>query len=339
MAKTSSWLAANLHDFITGSHFTTNLLQLLHENCPLVRVATETVHLSGIDLYLLRLDSLCPSLGGNKIFKLFGHLRDYLEKGYELPVASFGGAHSNHLYALAHACHILGLPCVGFIRGEPSITPSATLADLDALGMQLRFVRRSEYRLKEQLSWRQTQGNFYWIPEGGGGPRGVLGCIEIGRFLAAQAPSAVALACGTGSTLAGIHLGLGDTPVLGVSALKGAKKSLENAISNWDSQVAMETLPNGVQNFKVCPQAFTIADEFHCGGFARYPGYLAEFVSAFEADTGILLDPVYTSKLLWGVAALARRGHWSEGAKVIAVHTGGLQGRRGRNLEYLSGAN
>jgi len=56
---------------------------------------------------------------------------------------------------------------------------------------------------------------------------------------------------------------------------------------------------------------------------------LQTFWHDFEAETGILLDPVYSLKMFWGIAQLAAQGYWKPGTRLVAVHTGGLQGRRG----------
>jgi 1-aminocyclopropane-1-carboxylate deaminase len=64
---------------------------------------------------------------------------------------------------------------------------------------------------------------------------------------------------------------------------------------------------------------------YHFGGYAKLPPELRTFIRQFEAEFGILLDPIYTGKLLFGVLDLIERGHFAVGSTVVAVHTGGLQ--------------
>jgi 1-aminocyclopropane-1-carboxylate deaminase len=71
----------------------------------------------------------------------------------------------------------------------------------------------------------------------------------------------------------------------------------------------------------------TIQTQYSFGGYARMTPVLHDFMQAFEAKNGMLLDPVYTAKLLYAIYELARQGHFADGATVVAVHTGGLQGR------------
>jgi 1-aminocyclopropane-1-carboxylate deaminase/D-cysteine desulfhydrase-like pyridoxal-dependent ACC family enzyme len=64
---------------------------------------------------------------------------------------------------------------------------------------------------------------------------------------------------------------------------------------------------------------------YHFGGYAKLPPELRVFIRQFEADYGVLLDPIYTGKLLFGVLDLIEKGHFAPGSTVVAVHTGGLQ--------------
>lgn len=68
--------------------------------------------------------------------------------------------------------------------------------------------------------------------------------------------------------------------------------------------------------------------DFHCGGYAKCPDYLKEFILGFESEHGISLDPVYTGKMMLAIQTLRQRGEISEQARVVAIHTGGSQGRR-----------
>lgn len=323
--KPSSTLAANLKSVLLGD----SLLPLLRTT-PIERISTPASSAAMLDVSMVRLDALCPTLGGNKIFKLWGYLRHYLATGEKRPVASFGGAYSNHLHALAYACHFLGVPMVAYVRGERCDDLSPTLADLEALNVVLKFVSRAQYRAKGDVEWRRSQGDYYWVEEGGGGERGTEGAVELGRFLASEpkcAPdpkSVVMLACGTATTLAGVLKGMSggareDVSVIGVSALKNAENGLTKAVESL------------LGNDKPLID-WHIEGDFHCGGFGRFPGYLADFVQNFETESLIKLDPIYTAKLLFALDMLAAQGVWPSGTKITVVHSGGLQGRRGFQL-------
>jgi 1-aminocyclopropane-1-carboxylate deaminase len=69
---------------------------------------------------------------------------------------------------------------------------------------------------------------------------------------------------------------------------------------------------------------------YHGGGYGqKLPSMLHEFGRQFESSTGLRLDPVYTLKMCWGVAQLMEQDYWPRASRLVLVHTGGMQGRRG----------
>lgn len=283
----------------------------------------------GIELAVKRDDLLHPFLSGNKFYKLFGHLQAYRRStcGHWL---TFGGAYSNHLHAFAAASAQLGIPATAVIRGERPPQLSPTLADVSAMGVRLKFVSRSEYRLKNDRQWlthlRSELGDFYCVPEGGDGALGAAGCAAWLKQTLAMSPwrpSAICLAAGTGCSAAGVLGAAGDIPVRAYLSLKGSAADNEEFADN------MITLAKKVATGGGTPSALTLETNYHCGGYARFPDFLRHFMLGFEQLTGVPLDPVYTAKLFWGIAAQAQAGEWPRGTRLLVLHTGGLQGRRG----------
>lgn len=187
----------------------------------------------GVSVSIKREDLLCPYLGGNKLYKLYFHLRRALALNAQTLV-TFGGAYSNHIYALARAGLELGIQTVGVIRGEQPLHLSPTLQDATAMGMRLQFVSRTQYKLKhtqqQQAAWGLQAQGTYLIPEGGGGLRGALGMAEYWRSVqlalkeSQQHYDAVVLAAGTGASLAGVMAASDRMAVHGILALKGSAK-------------------------------------------------------------------------------------------------------------------
>jgi 1-aminocyclopropane-1-carboxylate deaminase len=64
------------------------------------------------------------------------------------------------------------------------------------------------------------------------------------------------------------------------------------------------------------------------GGFGRFDQELARFILATERDGGVPLDPIYTAKTMMALRLYIERGYVPAGARLVFVHTGGLQGRR-----------
>lgn len=306
---------------------------------PLHDATTPSLKSAGLELLLRRDDLIDEGLSGNKAYKLFYNLRAARHGGYQ-QLLSFGGAYSNHLHALALAGARFGFKTIGVIRGERPGQLSATLMDAERAGMQLVFTSRDQYHRKDfgvlLEQWRSQFGDFYLIPEGGAGLLGARGMTLTGLALEHQLQgdyTAVCIACGTGTSLAGLAAGLGaagrsDKPAVGFSVLKG-DGDLGTGIAETYRQLSA-SLPSILGSQRVHTPNWRLISGFHGGGYARkHPPQLFEFWRDFEAATGIPLDPVYTLKLLWGIHSLARQGYWRRGARLVAIHSGGLQGRRG----------
>jgi 1-aminocyclopropane-1-carboxylate deaminase len=235
---------------------------------------------------------------------------------------SFGGAWSNHLHALAAVGAELGLETIGVVRGGEEATPA--LEDLRRFGMRVIAVSRRDYRRRNDNVWlgdlQRRYGPCVIIPEGGASVEGVRGCLEIADMINAldRRFSRILLPVGTGTTLAGLVAGLrAETEVVGVSALKGA--------SDLESRI-QQSLAEASMSAKV---PWRILHEDHCGGFARTHRGLREFMLEFERVQGIPLEPVYTGKVLYALHTRLAQAQWSSTESILAVHTGGLQGRRG----------
>ncbi len=272
---------------------------------------------------LLRLDHIGGPAAGNKSFKL----RAYLVQAQRLGnhrLLSFGGAWSNHLHALAALGHHHGVETIGIVRGQEAEQDSAMLRDAQHWGMSIVRVSRHEYRQRNDPAYQQQLKERFApcevIPEGGASIAGARGCEEIAALIRRSASPArrIVLSVGTGTTLAGLAASLDDSyELFGISALKGAT-DLETRVQDVLAGLAPQHSAR-----------WRILHDFHCGGFARVNPPLREFMLAFETIHGVQLDPVYTGKMLFAIHQLRERGEWATDTPLLAIHTGGLQGRRG----------
>jgi 1-aminocyclopropane-1-carboxylate deaminase len=306
---------------------------------PLQVATTPVMSVAGVELVLRRDDLIDVSLSGNKAYKLFYNLRAARDAGYSR-VLSFGGAYSNHLYALAMAGAKFGFNTLGVVRGERPKLLSPTLKDAQNAGMELVFISREAYQRKSfnelLIDWRNQYGDFYLIPEGGAGVLGASGMSLSGRALEEQLKgdyTSVCIACGTGTSLAGLAAGLvaagrHDKLALGFSVLKG-DGDLGTGIAETYRQLC---IAQGLyrSNESLPAANWRLISGFHGGGYGKkHPPNLFAFWRTFEQGTGIPLDPVYTLKLIWGIHCLVQMGYWPRGSRIVAIHSGGLQGRRG----------
>ncbi|MEU6775454.1 pyridoxal-phosphate dependent enzyme [Streptomyces sp. NPDC046759] len=280
---------------------------------PLQEVGDERFGRHGLRLLLKRDDLIHPDLIGNKWRKLVPNI----EAARGRPLVTFGGAYSNHLRATAAAGRLLGLPTTGVVRGDEladrPLNPS--LARCAADGMRLHFIDRSTYRRKAEpeklaaiLRAAGTE-EAYVVPEGGSNSAAVRGCRALGEELRGHA-DVVAVACGTGGTLAGLAAGLAARQrALGVPVLRGG-------FLEADVQALQERAFGGRTG------SWSLDERFHFGGYARTTPELLAFAQDFEDRHALPVERLYVAKLLYGLVALAREGAFARGTAIAAVVTG-----------------
>lgn len=295
---------------------------------PLQQLRSALAEQKRVQVLVQREDLVHRTRSGNKLYKLCFNIQYAKQHGMQTLV-SFGGGYSNHLHALALAGQEEGMNTVGIIRGDYRANLTATLRDCQAAGMQVRFVDRQQWALRNTseycLSLHADFSNAYIIPEGGDNALGFRGTRllgqQIGRQLQGLPPSGcthVLVACGTGTTMAGIVAEMpAGVAVLGVSPLKGDDK-LTAAISAKLVQASIE------------PQCSWKIDRRFClEGYGRLPNELERFIRFFERKFMIPLDPVYTAKVMFALFTMLEADEFQPGDRVIVIHTGGLQGKRG----------
>jgi 1-aminocyclopropane-1-carboxylate deaminase/D-cysteine desulfhydrase-like pyridoxal-dependent ACC family enzyme len=305
---------------------------------PLQKLQSTFLENAGIALYIKRDDLLHPLFGGNKWRKLKYNLIHAREANFNT-LLTFGGAWSNHIYATAAAGSHFGFKTIGLIRGEKHTPLNATLSFAKECGMQLHYIDRMEYRHKNEAEYierlKQQFGNVYILPEGGSNSLALKGCAEIVEEI--DIPfDVICCASGTGATLAGMASAITaahttteqsvtaqEKMAIGFSALKGGEflaaevTAFLNSINNKDKEPASN---------------WCIESRYHFGGYAKINEELVQFMHEFQSRYGIPLDAVYTSKMFYGLFELIKSGSFKPGTKIIAVHSGGLQGNKGFNL-------
>lgn len=272
-----------------------------------------------VELEVLRLDQVHPTVSGNKFFKLKYNLEEALKQNHR-QVLTFGGAYSNHIYATAAAAKLAGLQSIGIIRGEVSDEKNPTLRSAKDAGMVLKGISRELYRDKTNPEYlgqlRQELGEFYLIPEGGTNALAIQGTTEIlsnSQFNFSH----LATPIGTGGTFAGLANSiLPQQELLGISALKG--------------EGIQEEMKQLLQTHGIHPKgSISIWTQYHHGGYAKWTSELIEFIHWFWESFGIPLDPIYTGKMAFACWDLLQKKYFNPGSRVLLIHTGGLQGNLG----------
>lgn len=264
-----------------------------------------------LSFYVKRDDLIHPFMSGNKWRKLKYVLADAREKEAETLV-TFGGAYSNHLLAVACAGATFGFKTAGFVRGQELDIKNPVLKMCHLFGMRLIFISREQYRDKEQLMQKyygNTSGAYY-IPEGGSSALALQGVAELLDELPFE-PDHIITAAGTGGTMAGLAYGVQGkgwkTEVHGIAVIKGAAY-LNEEIERWSGQKLH----------------YHLHETLHRGGYGKSDNELVVFARNMARNTGMVIEPVYTAKMMMGTIQLANEGHFTPGSKIVCMHTGGV---------------
>ena len=279
-------------------------------------------------LFIKREDKIHPLVSGNKFRKLKYNLQEASSQ-QKKTLLTFGGAYSNHILATAVAGNLKNFQTIGIIRGdELGIDISKTLANNTTLrtafehGMKLEFISRESYRSKTITSFlkniQEKYGDFYLIPEGGTNNLAIKGCEEILTKEDHQFDY-ICSCVGTGGTIAGIiNSAQKLQKILGFPALKGG------------------FLKNEIQQYSNTQDNWQLIHDYHFGGYGKYTDELIHFINKFKTATKIPLDPIYTGKMMFGVLDMIKKNRFSNGSKILIIHSGGLQGIEGFNQRLIS---
>lgn len=277
-----------------------------------------------VELYVKREDLIHPYISGNKFRKLYYNLQKAKECAARYLV-TFGGAFSNHILATAVAGKEQGFKTIGVIRGEElgvnlkkTLAENHTLKKAHGFGMEFRFVSRVQYKQKQEptflMELKEQFPNSYIIPEGGTNELAIKGCEEILTETDLLKFTHIACAMGTGGTVSGIiNRSKKEQRIKIFPALKG----------KW--------MTEEIKNFKVNKENWCVVPHYHFGGYAKVSDELVTFINTFYQQTGIPLDPIYTGKMMFGLLDMIEKGVLKTESKVLAIHTGGLQGIAGIN--------
>lgn len=264
-----------------------------------IRLNLEPYGISDSD-FSLYLDYLShPTLGGNKIRKLYGSLEYMKTHGYT-SLITVGGAYSNYLAACAFLPEILGIDCRFIIKGHPPSSPGHTISLIESKHIPIHYyshsILRDQFSQIVQSLQDQYPGSFF-IPEGGHNDFVHLGFEPLIRphFDKVQH---ICIPVGSMGSYIGIEAAiLSSTTIRGYAATQDVLFDQKN-----------------------------ITQDYTRGGFAKTDAELFAFIEEFYERYSILLDPIYTAKMLMGIIADYQKHFFAAHDSVVAIHTGGHQG-------------
>lgn len=286
---------------------------------PVTPIAHPLLTKKQVSLFIKRDDLIHPIISGNKWRKL-KYLLQKVQAESKNHLVTFGGAYSNHLLATAAAGALFGFKTTGFVRGEDADNTHLFLCRL--YGMALLFPDRESYRDKQNLfdQYFNNDTDAFFIDEGGASAEAATGCSELVGELTDNYDH-LFCACGTGTTAAGIINGI-------------AEHQLPTQFH------AIPVFKNGgfiadeIAKYLTVPPSYQLHLDYHFGGYAKTTPELISFIEEFIAATGMLIDPVYTGKMLYAIFDLIDKDKIASGSKILAVHTGGIWGLLGMKEKF-----
>jgi L-cysteate sulfo-lyase len=289
--------------------------------------------LGGPPILIKRDDQTGLALGGNKTRKLEFLMADALEQGCDTVITG-GAGQSNHCRQTAAAAAACGLSCHLVLGGEaPPVSNGNLLLDR-LLGAQLHWTgkwRRGE-KIPEIAEELRRQGKRpYVVPYGGSNPIGAAAFAEAVRELISQLEemgrniSHLVFASSSGGTQAGLIVGRAafsaDFEVIGIRIDKGEagdgpyREHVLNLARATADCLGVEAVLN--------ESDVHIRDDYLGQGYGIVGPAEREAVRMLAETEGILLDPVYTGRVMAGLIDMIRRDEFPQDSHVLFWHTGG----------------
>jgi 1-aminocyclopropane-1-carboxylate deaminase len=278
--------------------------------------------ISETSILVKRDDLIDPIVSGNKWRKLKYSFQK-AQQDKKDTIVTFGGAYSNHLIATAKAGNLAGFKTIGIVRGEElNANSNSILKQCASWGMELHFISRSEYFMKEDKAYlddlHQQYPNSYIVPEGGASYYGMIGCQETWKELEAGQIDSIFLAAGTGTTTAGILMGAPEhvkvycVPVLAGDFMRDAiKKQLTYAL--FDDAYVEEKM-----------NQLVVLNDYHFGKYGKSTAELEQFITEVKENINLPLDKIYTGKAFFALVDSFRKGLLIAKNKCVFLHTGGI---------------
>jgi len=310
-------------------------LHLAHLPTPLTH-HPELDRLVGAEVWVKRDDMTSGAAAGNKIRKL-EWLLAHARQEQATTILTCGGVQSNHARATALVAAELGLRALLFLRVADPSAPAPTTGNLllDRMaGAEVRFITPAEYADRDRVMRTAAEAlsargeRPYVIPEGGSNGRGALGYVQAMREVRQQLDHGLAggprrfdvvvHACGSGGTAAGA--------ALGASAFDVAREVIAMAVAG-DRATFDAIIARVIDEARALDPALRAPAPWRVCEHARGPEYgvaseeQRRLILDVAQRTGLVLDPVYTGKALFGLARLEPRPR-----RVLFLHTGGLPG-------------
>lgn len=296
-----------------------------------------SIKLGGPNIYIKRDDQTGTETSGNKIRKLEFSVKEALNQGCNVLITC-GGIQSNHCRATAAVASRLGIKSVLVLRGNPDTELDGNLFIDKLLGAEIRFITLEEYKnnrdkLMEQIKVElEDEGcKPYIIPEGASNGIGSFGYYRAMEEIICQEKELgvhfdrIVMAVGSGGTHAGLFLASKTLEYTGEIYGVNICDTAEH-FKNQIYGIVHESMQYLDINLNISKDEIHIMDGYVGRGYAlSRPGEL-RFIHDFAKLEGIILDPVYTGKAMYGLVEEIKKGTFRNCGNILFIHTGGAFG-------------
>ena len=281
-------------------------------------------------LFIKRDDLTGLAGGGNKARKLEYDFAEIVNEGYDVVITA-GGIQSNHARMTAAAARKLGLE-IKLVLGGPDFEIAKGNLLLDVMfNAEIRYLVDDDANVRlenEMQKWSdellQKGRKPFVIPIGGSTGLGALGYVKAMEEISAQLENDnVQIIIGVGScgTFAGTILGskifLPKARVIGISVSRTSE-----AIKKRTSELIQESAE--LINYRLNGQILIECYDVYHNEYGMNTEAGEQAINACANLEGILLDPIYTGKVMAGLIDLTNKNIVDKHIPVIFIHTGGM---------------
>lgn len=273
----------------------------------------------GTNVYVKRDDLIDFGFGGNKV-RMAEYIAAVAVARKSTKIITFGSTHSNHVRVIACMCNYLGLDCDLIILREQEDSAIGgnymLLRQLDRVNIVYCNAAEARGFIDKYLADQALEGvKYLWVPGGGHMAEAAFAYCEAAREILRQQETlgvsfeAVFLPCGTGTTQAGLVMGLQDADicVIGMTVARPPQRCVQeirsllqctdDTHSEWEIQVRDSQIPYGKTTHAV-----------------------VETAKALARSDGLFLDPIYNAKSFWSMTECLKENHYGN---VLYLDTGG----------------
>ncbi len=319
-----------------------------HGATPLEFLPNFTRALGGPNVWIKLDDMLGLFPGGNKTRKLEFLVADALAQGADTLITC-GAPQSNHCRITLAAAVKEGLKCRFVIEervpGSYRVDASGNNFLFRLMGVEAITVvpggsnmAAAMQQVADELAAQDCKA--YIIPGGGSNAIGGLGYVACAQELQQQffeqgvRIDRVVVGSGSSGTHGGLLAGfLGnhiDIPIVGIGVSRDPAD--QNPLVLREAQAVADLL--GLK-MTVAPESVVSVGGYWQPKYSVPNARMVEAVQLLARTEGILLDPVYTGKIMAGLIGLSREGYFRKGENVLFIHTGGLPSLHAYEAEVL----